>query len=120
MVRGRNRWVLRLGVVLLAGAAMLIWALRQQAESVLTIVNQSGQTIVEMKVTAADQTVPYRDIPAGKEVTVPFVTNSKERVMIRVKLENGSLDGYMGPAGDYLKFNVLPDGAIQPYTARDR
>lgn len=162
MDRGSRRWVLRLGVVLVAGAAMLIWALRQQAQSMLTIVNQSGQTIEELSVTVGKRTAsypwqihlighaataqaaaplgapmapvlqiavaaevarahpsgpaPYRNIAPGDKVTVPFVTSPTEHIIIRARLHGGTWGNYLGLAGDYLMFDVLPDGSIKPQT----
>ncbi len=90
MDRRRNRWVLRLAIVLVAGGVMLYWALKQQAERVLTIVNKSGQTVVEMTVAAGDEQHTYRDLADGKDVIVPFVTNSDVRVTINLHLQDGT------------------------------
>jgi hypothetical protein len=123
MVSRGNRWVLRILVVLVAGAAMLLYALHQRGESVVTIVNRSGRTIVEMKVTAGDQTVPYRNIADGESVTLPFVTSPSERLVIGAQLQDDTRPRYTGVAGEdgaFYRFNILPDGTIQPQSGSRR
>jgi hypothetical protein len=118
-----NRWLLRMLVVLVAGAAMLLYVLRQRGESVVTIVNRSGRPVVELKVTAGEQTVPYRNIADGESVTLPFVTSPSEHIVIRAHLQDDTRPAYIGPAGDagaYHKFNILPDGTIQPQSGSRR
>ncbi len=118
MDRTRNRWMVRLVVVIIVGSAMLLWGVRQQAQSVLTISNQSGQTIAELKVTTDEgNTITFRDIAADTEETVPFVTRGDERFRLEVKLANGRITRWQGPA-DHLKVLIDPGGNIKVPTGR--
>jgi hypothetical protein len=119
MNRPRNRWALRLAVILAAGGVMLLWALKQQVERMLTIVNQSGQTVAEMTITSGEETVTYRDIADGKDVSVPFVTRSDQPMTIAVRMQNGSTLRRIGHAPEQLRLSITPVGIeSQPGTRR--
>lgn len=113
MDRGRKRWLLRLTVVLIGGGVMLLYALRQQSLDQLTIVNQSGQPIVDLKITADGETTTFRKIPNGQTRPVPSVTKADQSVTMRWQLQDGSLHSYTGLAGEQLKINITVDGARQ-------
>jgi hypothetical protein len=116
MDRGRKRWMLRLTLVVLVGVVMLLWALRQQSQSFLTIVNQSGQTIAELTVTAAEQHATYRDIGIGEQVPVQFVTRGEQIVSLAIKMQDDGRRRFTGPAGEHLRLIVLPGEIITPQT----
>jgi hypothetical protein len=112
---GANRWKLRMAVVLVAGGAMLLWALNQQRQpaEMLTIVNQSGQTITELKITVAGHTSTIKNIPAGREVVPPGVVQSDEPFTLEGTFAGGDI--IRVPSGKTkagLKVIVLPGGGI--------
>ena len=111
MERGRNRWVIRLAVVVVAAAGMLVWAL--QARGGLTISNQSGQKIVILKLTAAEQTIILRDLAVGADETVPFVVKANDPAVLEGNLADGRLIRVQGPAGDWRKLVILPNGEVK-------
>jgi hypothetical protein len=113
MDRPRNRWKLRVAVVLVVGLGMLIWAIRQQSQNALTISNQSGQAITQLHVTAGTNDTTVRDIPPGGDVEVKFITRADAPFRLQITLADGSLHFWSGRANS-LKLLVLPDGNIQP------
>jgi len=118
MERGRKRWVLRLGVVLLVAAAMLAWALGHRSPSELTISNQSGQTVRLLRITAGEQTMTARDVAAGADVPVPFVNGADVAFIAEVTLANDARIRWRGQAGERLKLVILPNGNITAVTGQ--
>jgi hypothetical protein len=117
---GRNRWKLRIAVVLLAAGAMLIWALRQQQQptSALTIVNQSGQKISVLKITIAGHSTTVKDIPTGEELVPPAAVQSGDPFSLEVTLVDGSsISRINGTAADGLRIIVEPGGSLTPKRA---
>ncbi|HTD79688.1 MAG TPA: hypothetical protein VK898_18780 [Chloroflexota bacterium] len=105
--------------MLVAGSVMLLYALRQQAQNVLTIANQSGQTIPEMKVVAGEQSATYRKIDSGKDVTVPFVTRGDEHIKVSIALADRR-SSFNGPAGERLQLIIDRSGNISQPTDNRR
>ncbi len=75
----RYRWVIRLGILLVAGVALLLWAATHRTKNGLTIENRSGQTITSLEVTAAGTTTHFTQVPSGTTVFAPFGTEDATR-----------------------------------------
>jgi hypothetical protein len=117
MDRTRNRWMLRFAVILVAGVGMLVWSFRQRGESMLIIANQSGQVIVDLTVTAGDQSLTLRNILPDSEVSVPFVTRGDTQFKLRGNLAGNLIIRYDGKV-ERLKMLILPGGMIQVPTTK--
>ncbi len=109
----RKRTMLRLGVVLLAGLAVLIWTLAHRSRSVV-IENHSGQTIKVLKVTLAGETKTFQDVPDGKPMTDTFTAGGDALLTVEGRLANDTRIRFSGKAGDNLHFLILPGGAMVP------
>src|SRR5436309_2110260 len=62
MMHGRNRWLLRLAILLVAGLAFLVWFRRERSQDLLVIENRSKQPIALLRVTIAGQTSTFQDV----------------------------------------------------------
>src|SRR5947209_6246860 len=91
MNRGRNRWLLRLGILLVVGLALGLWALRGQFPSRLRIENRSGQPIARVEVTLAGKVTGFSDVPPGMEVTVPLPPGGDHSFDVQGRLADGTL-----------------------------
>ena len=62
------------GVALLvvAGLAVVLWAVRERGQNRLTLANRSGQPVAFLRVTISDETTVFRDVPDGREVVATF------------------------------------------------
>jgi hypothetical protein len=109
MNRNRNRWALRIGAVLVAGAIMLIWALRQQSPHELTVSNQSGQTIAVLKVTVAGQTHTFRDVVSSAEISVPGAVKSDEQFQMECEFPGSRLFRGRGVVGEQRRIALVQD-----------
>jgi hypothetical protein len=115
---GRKRWLLRLIGLPVIGIIILLWISRQQSQNRLTIENRSGRTIVELTITAGEQSKTFRDVPAGKAVAVPFALTSTTKFKVAGAVSNGAIIGGHfsslpeGPGGERPRLVVLPDGGI--------
>ncbi len=70
--RRRSRWMLRVGILLVAAGGVLAWALNHRSKDGLTIENQSGQTIVHLVVIADGRESTFSQVPPGGSVFAPF------------------------------------------------
>jgi hypothetical protein len=116
---GRKRWLLRLIGLPVIAILILLWVNRQQSQNRLAIENRSGRRIVELTVTAGEQSKTFRDVPAGKAVAVPFAIRSDTKFKVAGEVSNGALiRGQFsslpeGPGGERPRLVVLPDGRIE-------
>lgn len=110
---GRQRWLLRLAVVILIGLLALFWAVGQRTRS-LTIENRSEQSIPELNISLAGQTQTFQDVKAGAEVTVPCSARGADRFTVEGRLADGTRLRANGRIGDSLHFFLLPGGQLQP------
>ncbi len=113
MVPGRQRWLLRLAVVLLVGLVALFWAVGQRSR-ILTIENRSQQSIPELNITIAGQTKKFQNVKAGAEVSAPCPSGAEDRFTVDGRLADGTLLRSNGRIGDSLHFLLLPNGDLQP------
>jgi hypothetical protein len=108
----RNRWLLRLAVVLLVGLIALFWAVSERTRS-LTIENRSEQSIPVLNITIAGQTKTFQNVKAGDEVTVPCSARGDDRFTVDGQLADGTRIRANGPIGDSPHFLLLPGGQLE-------
>ncbi len=89
MIPGRQRWLLRLAVVLLVGLVALFWAVGQRSRT-LTIENRSQQSIPELNITIAGQTKKFRNVKAGDEVSASCPSGGGDRFRVDGRLADGT------------------------------
>lgn len=110
---GRQRWLLRLAVVLLVGLVALFWAVGQRSR-ILTIENRSEQSIPELNITIANQIKKFQNVKAGEEVSAPCPPRGEDRFSVDGRLADGTRLRANGRIGDSLHFLLLPGGQLQP------
>jgi len=116
MMRSRNRWLLRLAAVLVAGLIVLLWYRgdeTQNVQNVLTVENRSGQSITLLKVTSAGETRSFRDVAPGATVTDPM-TRKQDRFKLEFSFADGSKTNFVYVPADKTDPNLiaLPKGEI--------
>jgi hypothetical protein len=90
MRTGRQRWMLRLAILLVAGLGVLLWAITRDWSRGLTIENRSGQRIVELTVRAGGENSVFRDVAPGATVNAPLGTR-EQGIDVRGRLANKDL-----------------------------
>jgi hypothetical protein len=110
--QGRSRWLLRLAIPLVLGAAVLIWFLRGQSNH-LTIENRSGQPIALLRIEVGGEKRTFRDVATGTDVTVPLSLKSDERFVIEGRLADETTIKASGATVERLRLIVLPRGEIK-------
>jgi hypothetical protein len=108
---GRNRWLLRLAIVLVAGLAVLLWLIGQRTRS-LVIENRSGQAIDLLRVTIGDQTSTFHDVATGKDVTATGNAKGDDHYSVDGQLADGTRIRSSGLIGENNHFLLLPDGSM--------
>jgi hypothetical protein len=116
VTRRRNRWLLRIAVVLVAGGAMLFWALRQKPPP-LTVSNKSGQAIAKMRISFGDETSTFTNVARSEEISVPVVGKSDTPFSVDINLADGNLIRSSGRWQQPIKVIVLPDNRIEIHPA---
>jgi hypothetical protein len=117
MKPGRQRWVLRLAVVLLVALAFLAFAIQQRPPKLLTIENRSGRTIAVLDVTIAGKTSSFPEVRDGTDVNAPYESES-DRFTIEGRFPDGSRirgqfgSGTLGLAGERPHLTIVPGGQI--------
>jgi hypothetical protein len=106
--------MLRFAVVIIVAGAMLIWTLQQRNHTMLTITNQSGQTITVLEVKAGEHAATFPNIAPGSAVPVPFVTRSDVSVVVDCKFADDRSIRYTGQLPPNLRLPVGPDGNFHP------
>jgi hypothetical protein len=114
MIRGRYRWPIRIAILLIAGLALLLWAIAERSRNRLAIENRSGQPITSLRVTVAGKTQTFEDVRVGTEVTVPLALKPGDRFSFEGTLADGSRIRMSGVAGEQSRFVALPGGQIIP------
>jgi hypothetical protein len=108
----RRRWLLRLAAVLVLGLMGLLWFLREQTRE-LVVENHSGETITDLNVTLADQTMSFQDVPQKGKVTSPCQAKDGDHFAIDGQLADKTRIRMSGVLRDSVHFLVLPNGEIQ-------
>jgi hypothetical protein len=75
----RSRWVLRVGILLMAAGGVLAWALNHRSNNGLTIENKSGQTITKLVVIADGKETTFSQVHPGTSVFAPFGAKTADR-----------------------------------------
>jgi hypothetical protein len=109
----RKRTLLRLGVVLAAGLAVLAWTLANRSRSVI-IENHSGQTVKILNVTLGGETQTFHDVPEGKPMSETFQAGGGDLLTVEGRLADDTRIRFRGKPGDTLHFLILPGGAMMP------
>ncbi|HTU21120.1 MAG TPA: hypothetical protein VMG10_23910 [Gemmataceae bacterium] len=109
----RNRWLLRLAVVLVVGILALFWAVGERTRT-LTIENLAQQPISELKITVGAQTRTFQDVEVGKKVTVPCQVRGDERFTVEGRLTDDTRIRANGRIGDNVDYVLLPGGSLEP------
>jgi hypothetical protein len=108
----RKRTLIRLGIVLIAGLAVLGWTFTHRSRNV-TIENHSGQKVDRLDVTLAGETNTFRDIANGKQATGTFKVGGDDRFTVKGRLADDTLISFQGKAGEDLHFFILPGGVME-------
>lgn len=111
MKLGRNRWLLRLAIVLIGGLAVLLWLINQRTRS-LVLENRSGQTIDLLRITIGDQTNTFRDVGTGKDVTATGPIKGDDHYSVDGQLADGTRIRSSGVIDENNHFLLLPDGSM--------
>jgi hypothetical protein len=109
----RNRWLPRVGLVLIVGLGLLIWVLHQRAQRQLTVENRSGQPITELRVTVGGETTTFHNVATGKDVGTPLHSFGGQTFSLEGQLADGTLLKSKGTVEDEMRCVVLPGGAIE-------
>jgi hypothetical protein len=113
MIPGRKRTLIRLGVVLFAGLAVLAWTLANRSRGVI-IENHSGQTVKVLNVTLGGETKTFHDVPEGKPMTETFKAGSDDLLTVEGRLADDTRIRFRGKPGGDLHFLILPRGEMIP------
>src|SRR5258708_6781396 len=111
----RSRWLFRIAIVLVAGAAFLVWAVGGLSQPSVTVENQSGQVVSELHVTVAEEQGTFRNVAQGATVTVPFAVPGRGPFTVKVTLGDGPSLRTSRMEGKTLqrgRFIILPGGGI--------
>jgi hypothetical protein len=100
-------------LVLIVALGGLVWVLREQSQRQLTVENRSGQSIAELRVTVAQETVTFRNVPAGKDVSTPLGSSGHVPFTVEGQLADGTVIKSSGHLEEDLHCIVLPGGGIQ-------
>jgi hypothetical protein len=112
MIRGQRWWLLRVAIPLLAALGVLVWAVGRSGY-VVTLENQSGQSIPLLQITRGGETSTFKDIPAGAEVTAS--TNAGGPFTVEGQLANKTLiRSHFGDLGARAALVLRPDGQLSP------
>jgi hypothetical protein len=117
-----HRWVIRLGLVIVAGLAFWLWMqVRGRSQDVI-VHNEYGKPIPVMKVTIGDETREFRDVAEGAEVVVPFRSKT-DRLRVEVAFADKKVSTYTGVAtggsdGEPANLVILPTGDVEPRKSR--
>ncbi len=124
MSRGRYRWPIRIGVILIAGIGLLVWALAERSHNRLALENRSGQPIASLEVTVAKpakqkeavakQTHTFKDVRPGTEVAAPFPIKPGDLFTLKATFADGAQTTVSGKAGEQTRFVALPGAQIIP------
>jgi hypothetical protein len=113
---GGSRITLLVTARLLVG---LLWVVRERYQNRLAVENRSGQAVAFLRVTIAGETIPFRDVRAGAEVTATFRIKTKDHFVVEGRLADGTrVGGEFGYVGNGMHrerahFVILPDGEIE-------
>jgi hypothetical protein len=109
----RKRTLIRLGIVLIAGLAVLVWTITHRSRSV-TIENHSGQKVDRLDITLSGETNTFRNIANGGQATGTFKTGGDDLFTVEGRLADDTRIRFSGKAGEDLHFFILPGGAMVP------
>jgi hypothetical protein len=113
MERRRSRWLLRIGVVLVVGLALLIWAIHEQSQDLLTIENRSGQPITLLRVTIAGESKTFKDVAKETAVTAPLGGKGDAGFVVEGQLADGTRIRGQFLKGGGRRLLVLPEGRLE-------
>src|SRR5947209_1024368 len=105
--QSRTRWPIRLALLLVLGLAGFLWVNRQRSEDWLTVENQSGQPIAQLRLSAGGEGSSYKDVAPGAQVAAPFAVRSGEVFTVEGQLADGTRLRASGRVGERLRFVVL-------------
>jgi hypothetical protein len=108
----RKRTLLRLGIVLIAGLAMLVWVVSNRSHSVV-IENRSGQKIDRLEVTISGETSQFQGVPNGGQASGTFKSGGDAHFTVDGRLADDTRFHTSGKAGENLHFLVLPGGEVR-------
>jgi hypothetical protein len=94
----RRRWFIRMGIVAVVGVALLVWTISQGAQARLTIENQSGQAIDQLRITIAGQTSMVKNLPNGRELSAPLGDKAGAPCEVRWQFADGGIHRFASPA----------------------
>jgi hypothetical protein len=118
MVRGRQRWLLRLMLLGLGGLVLFLWTSWNLSARVLTIENRSEQPIASLRVRLAGATSTFQNVPPRAEVAAQVGSNMDEPSYVDVQLADGTLSRQQFPSlrnamnGGRARLVVLPGGGF--------
>ncbi|HWG43615.1 MAG TPA: hypothetical protein VN688_12580 [Gemmataceae bacterium] len=112
MDKGRKRWLIRVAIVLVIGAAGLLWALGEHSRT-LVIENHSEQTVIRLEVTIAGQLSTFRDVRTGAVVNAECKAKDGDRFVVAGQLADGTRIRSSGLIGESLHFLILPGGEVK-------
>jgi hypothetical protein len=109
----RKRTLLRLGIVLVAGLAVLMWVVYNRSRGVV-FENHSGQKIDYLNVTLSGETSEFRDVPNEGQASGTFKIGRDDRLTVEGRLADDTRIRFSGKAGEELHYLILPGGTILP------
>jgi hypothetical protein len=108
----RKRTLLRVAIVLVAGLAVLVWAIGNRSRD-FVVENHSGQRIARLSVTVAGQTSTFQDIAVEGQVTGTFKAGNDDRFTLDGRLADDTRIRASGKAGENFHFLILPGGEVK-------
>jgi hypothetical protein len=100
-------------VVLVAGVAVLVWAIGRRSPDVVIVENRSGQRVERLQVTLGGKESTFGDIAVGAQVAAPIGPQGGDRFGVEGRLADGTMIRGHGTAGRGSTFVVLPGGQLQ-------
>ena len=114
MQRGKRWWLVRLGLPVVAGLALLLWGLLGQFQAHLIIENRSGQPIVLLQISSGGKTRNLTDLAPGARVSVPVQATGADSFVVEGRLKDGTfLRGRFTHMDARAVVSVLPGGQLQ-------
>src|SRR5262249_45646535 len=108
----RKRSLLRLGILLIIGLAMLAWVFMNRSRT-LVVENRSGQKINRLKVTISGETSTFRGVLNGGQASGTFKAGGDDNFNLDGRLADDTQIRASGKIGENLHVFILPGGEVQ-------